>query len=310
MFTSLHAGRWTLGGTIAVMAGLAASAEPLAPNAAGLEGAAPLLASVTGVETLAYEIPDLGVGALSAVQPMTEAPLRPRARALASIPVAVSVQAGAASRPEARPVFTAEARWDGTAEGGEWSEVAMQAIDAAPHDLTDVIPADIDSWCPGYENNPRHLRAAFWVGTVSALAKYESTFREGAVGGGGAWHGLLQISPATARGYGCEAGSGEALRDGEANIECAIRIMSRTVSRDGVVAAGGGGIAADWGPMANAGKRESIREWVSDQDYCEATGAVWAALVPPVRPEGLTGETGFEVASLALDPRLDRSVPR
>ncbi len=307
MLSSLHAGRWTLGGTIAVVAGLAASAEPLAPNAADLGGEAPLLASVTGVEALAFEMPDL---ALDPVQPMEEAPLRPRARALASIPVEVSVRTGAAIRPEARPIFTAEARWDGTAEGSDWSEAAMQAIGAAPHDLTDVIPADIDSWCPGYENNPRHLRAAFWVGTVSALAKYESTFREEAVGGGGAWHGLLQISPATARGYGCEAGSAGELHDGEANIECAIRIMSRTVSRDGVVAAGGGGIAADWGPMAKQSLREKIREWVSGQDYCEATGAVWAALVPPVRPDGLAGDEGFAVASLGLDPRLEIPVSR
>lgn len=300
MLTSLHAGRWTLGGTIAVIAGLAASAEPLAPNAADLGDGAPLLASVTGVETLSFEMPDPTVA-----QPLAEPPLRPRARALASIPVEVSVQSGAALRPEARPVFTAGARWDGTAEGEEWSVAAMQAIDRAPQDLTDVVPADIGAWCPGYENNPRHLRAAFWVGTVSALANYESTFREGAVGGGGAWHGLLQISPATARGYGCEAGSAEALRDGEANIECAIRIMSRTVSRDGVVAAGGGGIAADWGPMAKQSLREKIREWVSGQDYCEATGAVWASVVPPVRPEGLAGEDGFEVASLGFDPRLE-----
>jgi hypothetical protein len=229
---------------------------------------------------------------------MAEAPLRPQRRALARVPVEVSVQSGAALRPVARPVFTAEARWDGTAEGEDWSAAAMRAIDAAPRDLAEAVPADIGSWCPGYERNPRHLRAAFWVGTVSALARYESTFREGAVGGGGAWHGLLQISPATARAYGCEATSGEALRDGEANIECAIRIMSRTVSRDGVVAAGGGGIAADWGPMSRESPREQMRDWVSGQSYCEATGAVWAALVPPSRPQGLGGDESFAVAAL------------
>lgn len=307
MFTSLHAGRWTLGGTLAVVAGLAASAEPLAPNAAGPMDGGSLLGAITAVEPAAFVMPEVGD---APVQPMTEPPLRPQARALASIPVEVSVQTGAAIRPEARPIFTAAAKWDGTSEGGDWSVAAMQAIDEAPQDLTDVVPADIDTWCPGYASNPRHLRAAFWVGTVSALARYESTFKEGAVGGGGAWHGLLQISPATARGYGCEAGSAEALRDGEANIECAIRIMSRTVSRDGVVAAGGGGIAADWGPMSREALREKIRDWVSGQDYCEATGAVWASLVPPVRPEGLAGEPAFEVASLGLDPRLELPVLR
>ena len=310
MLRSLHVARWTLGGTFAVIAGLAASAEPLAPSAVEPQRPAPFLSALTAVEPVAYRMPAHEAALPVEVQPMAEAPLRPRARSLASIPVEVSVQTGATLRPEPRPIFTAEARWDGTREGEEWSEAAMVAIDRAPRDLTDVVPADIGSWCPGYERNPRHLRAAFWVGTVSALARYESTFREGAVGGGGAWHGLLQISPATARAYGCEADSGSELQDGEANIECAIRIMSRTVSRDGVVAAGGRGIAADWGPMSREALRETIREWVSGQDYCEATGAVWAALVPPVRPRGLGGEEAFDVAALALDPRKDGAVLR
>ena len=298
MLTSLHVARWTLGGTFAVIAGLAASAEPLAPTVARPTEPGSLLATVTGLETVAFQAPVAETQDSLATQPLAESPLRPVARALASIPVEVTVRTGAAVGPEPRPVFTAEARWDGTGQGEALSVAAMRAIDAAPHDLTEVVPADIGAWCPGYERNPRHLRAAFWVGTVSALARYESTFNPQAVGGGGAWHGLLQIAPATARAYGCEAGSGEALRDGEANIACAIRIMSRTVSRDGVVAARGDGIAADWGPMSREALRETIREWVSGQSYCQATGAVWAALVPPPRPKGLAPEQSFAVASL------------
>ena len=301
MLSALHVIRWSLGGTFAVIAGLAASAEPLAPNAAGPITSAALLDAIADVEPLAFEDPSWA----EMVQPMSEAPMRPRIRALASVPVEVVLQTGASRRPEARPVFTAEAKWDGSAEGDDWSVAAMKAIDEAPHDLTEVVPADIGTWCPGYERAPRHLRAAFWVGTVSALARYESTFDEDAVGGGGAWHGLLQISPATARGYGCEATSAEGLKDGEANIACAIRIMSRTVARDGVVTANGGGIAADWGPMSREDLRDKIRDWVSGQSYCEATGAVWASLIPPVRPEHGAPEDSFAVASLSLDPRIE-----
>jgi hypothetical protein len=285
MKNPLHARPWLLGGTIAVAAGLAASAEPLAPVSSDLVLAA-------------YDVPLTEGLAQSALQPMKEAPLRPVPRPLASVPVEVTVQSGAAIRPEPRPVFTAEARWDGTSEGEEWSEAAMLAIEEAPRDLTEIVPADIGAWCPGYERNPPHLRAAFWVGTVSALARYESTFREGAVGGGGSWYGLLQISPATARHYGCEAATGDALRDGEANLECAVRIMSRTVARDGVVAAGGRGIAADWGPMSREETREQMQDWVSDQSYCEVRTAVMASLVPPSRPEGLVPEEPLRVASL------------
>ncbi len=281
MLSGLHVIRWSLGGTFAVIAGLAASAEPLAPHAAGPMASAALLDAISDVDSLAFEEPSWA----EMVQPMSQAPMRPRTRALASVPVEVVLQTGASRRPEARPVFTAEAKWDGSAEGDDWSVAAMKAIDEAPHDLTEVVPADIGTWCPGYERNPRHLRAAFWVGTVSALARYESNFNPQAQGGGGAWQGLLQISPATARHYGCDATTPAELRDGEANLQCAIRIMSRTVTRDGVVSAGDEGIAADWGPMSNPDLREQMRQWVSQQSYCEENLAVLASLRPVARPD-------------------------
>jgi hypothetical protein len=284
MLTSLHVVRWTLGGTFAVIAGLAASAEPLAPM--------PPERPSSPFAVL--------VSANPIVQPMVEAPLRPQARALASIPVEIAVQSGAAIRPEPRPVFTAEARWDDKAQGEDWSVAAMRAIESAPRDLTDLVPADIGTWCPGYENNPPQLRAAFWVGTVSALARYESNFNPQAQGGGGAWQGLLQISPATARHYGCDATTPAELRDGEANLQCAIRIMSRTVTRDGVVSAGDEGIAADWGPMSDNDLEPQIRQWVSQQSYCEENLAVMASLRPVARPD----EAPTAVAS-AEPPVLD-----
>jgi len=89
------------------------------------------------------------------------------------------------------------------------------------------------------------------------------------VGGGGRWFGLVQIAPATARGYGCAASSGSMLKDGKANLSCAIRIMARTVSRDGVVSAGMRGVAADWGPFHSSAKRADMRAWVSTQPYCK-----------------------------------------
>lgn len=292
--------RWLLGGTFAAIAGLAA-AEPLAPPAAS-----PVVPFAAGPALEArFVVPREALVPPPAVQPMSEAPFRPRARALASVPVEVVVREGAALRPPARPVFTAAARWDGRGEGEAWSEAAMRAIDAAPRDLRAVVPADIDAWCPGYEGNPPHLRAAFWVGTVSALARFESNFDEGAQGGGGAWQGLLQISPATARQHGCEAASSGALRDGEANLACAVRIMSRTVSRDGVVAAGGRGIAADWGPMSRESLREQIRAWVRGQIYCEVETAVMASLRPEARPG-----SEVEVASLLPGDLVGAPLPR
>lgn len=160
------------------------------------------------------------------------------------------------------------ARWDFRPEGKQWTEASVAALGSYGRPLLDSIPGDINAWCPGYATASEAERKAFWVGMLSALAKHESTWRPEAAGGGGRWFGLLQIAPATARGYGCRAQTAEALKDGSANLACAIRIMSVTVPRDGVVAANGRGIAADWGPFHQASKREEMRNWVRNQPYC------------------------------------------
>jgi hypothetical protein len=150
----------------------------------------------------------------------------------------------------------------------QWTEATLAALETEGATLLSQVPADIGSWCPHYVQAEPRERAAFWAGLLSALARFESTWNPRAVGGGGQWFGLVQISPATARAYGCDATSGEALTDGAANLQCAVEIASETVARDGVVAAGGGGFAADWGPFASASKREEMADWVSSQDYC------------------------------------------
>jgi len=112
------------------------------------------------------------------------------------------------------------------------------------------------------------------VGFLSSLAKHESTYKPWAVGGGGRWHGLLQILPGTARGYKCNVGTGAELRNGAANLSCAVRIMAVTVPRDGVIyGRGGRGVAADWGPMRNAAKRADMARWLKRQNYCKPINA-------------------------------------
>lgn len=159
-------------------------------------------------------------------------------------------------------------RWDHRPEAGEWTRTAFAALDTHAAVLPALVPADIEQWCPGYPEASEAEREMFWTGLLSALARHESTWNPQAVGGGGRWHGLVQISPATARHYGCQATSGSALQNGSANISCALRIWAQTVPRDGVVAAGRGGVAADWGPFVQSEKREEMRQWISSQPYC------------------------------------------
>ncbi|MEP2642007.1 transglycosylase SLT domain-containing protein [Roseobacter sp.] len=167
-------------------------------------------------------------------------------------------------------------RWSHMDNHTQWNARALEALRTHGQPLVSMVPRDISDWCPYYEQAGQAGREAFWVGFMSALSKHESTYKPWAVGGGGKWYGLLQILPATARGYGCQARSGAALKDGGANLSCAIRIMAVTVPRDGVVAgrdAKWRGVAADWGPMRVASKRSDIADWVSAQPYCAAPPA-------------------------------------
>lgn len=195
------------------------------------------------------------------------APVRDTAPApLPPAPVPAPVSLSVAAQPSARPA----ARWDHLDSGALWTRAALRALDGPAARLPQSVPADVSAWCPQYPVASVSDRKAFWVGLISSLAKHESTWRPGVSGGEGRWHGLLQISPATARGYGCRAATAEALKDGPANLRCGLRIMAQTVARDGVVARKGGGVAADWGPFSQPQKRADIQAWVRRQSYCQA----------------------------------------
>ena len=173
--------------------------------------------------------------------------------------------AQAADEPDGQPTM----RWDHLPKSDIWTDAALTALESHGAELGAIVPKDIATYCPAYPDQPPEQRQAFWVGLLSALAKHESTWRPTAVGGGGKWYGLMQIAPATARAYGCRAKSGEALKNGPANLSCAIRIWATTVPRDGVISAGMKGVAADWGPFHSSKKRTDIIEWTRSQEYCQ-----------------------------------------
>ena len=195
------------------------------------------------------------------------------------------LQAQTVQRPQARPFVEGDlvprTRWAHRPGHMSWNHAAASALKTHGAALVRTVPGDIANWCPHYAKAGAAARRVFWIGFLSALAKHESTYRQDAVGGGGRWFGLLQISPGTARGYGCQAGSGEALREGGANLSCAIRIMAVTVPRDGVIyGPGGRGVAADWGPMRSQSKRADIAGWTRAMPTCQSLGTVR----PQIRP--------------------------
>jgi hypothetical protein len=189
-------------------------------------------------------------------------------RALALLALVPVVACAPAPEPQDTPEALPVMQWDHHPEAPEWTEATLAALQSDGAELLSEIPADIGTWCPAYVAAAPEQRAMFWAGLLSTLARFESTWNPSAVGGGGQWFGLVQISPDTARAYGCAADSGSELQDGSANLECAVQIAAENVTRDGVVAADRGGFAADWGPFMIAEKRAEMAAWVSQQSYC------------------------------------------
>jgi Transglycosylase SLT domain len=186
---------------------------------------------------------------------------------------AASLAGCVAKQPEEELSFVAPPmQWDHHPEGEVWTESTLVAVSTKDQLLTERVPADIETWCPGYPQASVDERRAFWAGLLSAVAKYESTWNPQASGGGGRWIGLMQISPRSAANYGCEATSVLDLKDGKANLECAVEIMSEQVAKDGLVAGGGNrGIGRDWAPLRSSEKRSAMASWTSQQPYCQAS---------------------------------------
>ncbi|MDD9977155.1 MAG: transglycosylase SLT domain-containing protein [Boseongicola sp.] len=159
-------------------------------------------------------------------------------------------------------------RWDGAEGSEEWTASAFAALDDHASPLVEMVPEDIDTYCPAYPDQSEESRKVFWTNLIASLSFHESTWRPDAAGGDESWFGLLQILPATAEGYGCAAQSSEELKDGAANVACALRIMAVTVPRDGVVSRDFKGVAADWGPFHQRRKRRDIQRYTKSLPIC------------------------------------------
>lgn len=159
--------------------------------------------------------------------------------------------------------------WDARPEAPEWTARTLQAVARQDSRLTDVVPQDIATWCPGYETASEQDRRAFWAGLMSAVARYESSWNPAASGGGGRYIGVMQISPRSAAHHGCTADTKAELKDGAANLECAAQMIAVSVGSDRMVAGNGReGAGREWMPFRNAEKRAAMSAWTRAQPYC------------------------------------------
>ncbi len=161
--------------------------------------------------------------------------------------------------------------WDHRPEAQVWTERTLAAVATKDPVLANRVPSDIESWCPAYDTATVEQRRAFWAGLISAVGKYESSWNPKAAGGGGKYIGVMQISPRSAAHHGCDADSASELKDGAANLECAVKMVSKSVASDGVaVGSGRQGIGREWMPFRNDQKRAAMRAWISAQPYCQS----------------------------------------
>ena len=153
---------------------------------------------------------------------------------------AAQVEHQPAPEPEA-PIESSEplvADWPNES----WSEAAYKAaLELGGDKLLDVLPPDLVKACPNYPAMVKNDRAKVYVFLVSAMARYESSFKPAetytesfndAKGNPVVSAGLLQISVESGRGYGCPVTKTEDLFSPTANINCGFRILTRWIPND------------------------------------------------------------------------------
>ncbi len=173
------------------------------------------------------------------------------------------------------------ARWDNLPDGEQWSSFANAALNNFGANLIAAVPSDIAEYCPKYPSAGISERKAFWIGLLSALAKFESNYdpqvsftenKRDAQGNLVVSRGLLQISIESGRGYGCVIPNDQSLHDPQVNLTCAVRILNKVVPRDNVINSNAPpwkGAAAYWSPFRKMTRREDIRSWSKQQAYCQ-----------------------------------------
>lgn len=135
--------------------------------------------------------------------------------------------------------------WEGkSATGREFTLMTVEGLKSEGQALVDGAPEDAESFCLGYRSFDMNGRLAFWVGLISAIAKFESdfkpelTFKEKFSDSKGAKvvsRGLLQLSFESAQDWGCKIEQPDDLHDPRRNLLCGIRILNQLIESVSVI---------------------------------------------------------------------------
>ena len=173
------------------------------------------------------------------------------------------------------------AAWSEVNINGAWTQAAEASV--ARTSLSALNPADIQSFCPAYAQLDADSRVKFWVGLLSAIAKFESNFKPETEfieklidreGNRVVSRGLLQLSIESANQdrYACNITAQKDLHDPEINLSCGARILATWVEADDLVAStvaeniGGGRYWAVLRPAS--GRLEQISALTRQFPFC------------------------------------------
>lgn len=212
-------------------------------------------------------------------------------------PTAPDPESDPQPEPEPEPeLLEIEVDWAALPQAADWTAHTANAVDEFGSGLIESSPTDIAGFCPNYETLNDDAKRAFWVSLISAMARPESNFNPDVSfneydnckypgckddfttrdGRKVVSRGLLQLSQESANGYqrfGCSIAieDEEALHDPETNLRCGVVILSRWVSRDGLIAKDttpyrGG--ARYWSVLRRPAKISGIQGFTANTSYC------------------------------------------
>ena len=205
------------------------------------------------------------------------------------------------TKPEPKPAPTSsndedvdysdiETMWYKKKEADLWTGITVRALDTIGDEMLKVVPTDIKYYCPRFAKLERPERLEFYVQLISSLASHESslreheTYTESFVDSSNTKvvsRGLLQISKEAANLYGCKVEDGTELMTAVRNIRCGVRIMSKWVVEDGVIAhktdeGKWRGAARYWAPFRHPRNRPRIQADTLKLEFCH----------PPAKAKG------------------------
>ena len=137
-------------------------------------------------------------------------------------------------------------RWEGKhRDGSLWTNHVLHQLDSIDQTFFDVIPTDLNIFCPRYAKLNKTEKKYFFMYLISTMVRFESNFDPSASytedftdsdGHAVVSRGLLQISFESSKSYGCGFTTNEEIHDPYKNLSCGIKILTKWVSADGRIA--------------------------------------------------------------------------